>query len=337
MSVVTSLISLAMFSLCAVASTQEPVHPVFDLKSWKDKANPVEQLSDFELQRARRKLSEEYDPELMEYVKRKTPVNEEEVTNYAWLDRLFADSITSPEDLAEREMLIEQLPEHLVPNEFIPTDVFVFGLGEPERPEATKIGGLPYMPSDLDWPMLGGEPMTFIAQINFADSEDIIKHQTPADVLLIFMPSDHASIDGELTDDDTTKLLWVKIKEQILLTSDDVPEQTSPPTPCFGVRHRMPEYQGEPMYWRTQVTRIGGNPAWIQGHEDSIPNDHKFIASLGGITSFRWGSTKFPLVNTHMDELTDEQRKNLWMYIDSGLLKIFEDEAGIPYARWECY
>ena len=60
--------------------------------------------------------------------------------------------VTSPRDIA----IIEQLREEALAGRPKPgglaTDVFVFGLGEPDRREVTKVGGLPYWPVGQAWP-----------------------------------------------------------------------------------------------------------------------------------------------------------------------------------------
>ena len=58
--------------------------------------------------------------------------------------------VTFPKDMAVRELFLA---------------AFVWGLGEPPRRECTKIGGLPYWPSQRPWPQSqGGYPATFLAR-----------------------------------------------------------------------------------------------------------------------------------------------------------------------------
>ena len=37
-------------------------------------------------------------------------------------------------------------------------------------PGASKIGGLPNLPKDMDWPLCAGEPLLFLAQIDLAEA-----------------------------------------------------------------------------------------------------------------------------------------------------------------------
>lgn len=79
---------------------------------------------------------------------------------------------TSPAHLLGYLDWIESMPHFA---ERFPTDVFVFGRGEPEHRAATKIGGLPYRPAGKAWPVSReGQPMAFVGQLCFADSRDIV-------------------------------------------------------------------------------------------------------------------------------------------------------------------
>jgi len=69
----------------------------------------------------------------------------------------------------------------------VPTDVCVFGRGEPPQRYLTKVNGLPYRPRSRPWPLdSNGERMTFLCQFCFCDSHDHVG-QLPGDVLLIFV------------------------------------------------------------------------------------------------------------------------------------------------------
>lgn len=311
------------------------VHPEFNLEKWAQDLAPLKPISDFELNRSHKDISSVYDPDKMRMVQRDKPPTDQEVLDNAWLNRLFSDPIWSPGALAARKRIISQMPQHLVPAKFDTTDVFVFGLGEPEKPETTKIGGLPYIPIDTPWPMFNEEPMTFLAQICFLDSQDFFETELPGDVLLIFIPDEYALFESGMNEDDATFYKWVQVKDQELFEPDSIPTQSNPPTPCFGVRHRMKEYiSDKPMYWRTQSSKIGGSPAWIQGHDDYIEPGIEFIGALGCINDFAKGD---PLINASNDELTKEQREGLWMYLDSGQLNIFIDSDGTTTGKFECY
>lgn len=59
--------------------------------------------------------------------------------------KLTGTHVTSPFHLFAVETLRDQ--HHLRVGPAIPTDVFVWAIGEPARREVTKIGGLPYWPA----------------------------------------------------------------------------------------------------------------------------------------------------------------------------------------------
>src|SRR5262245_44199884 len=67
--------------------------------------------------------------------------------------------IFTPAEIAIVEQLREEVfgPDPLIKR--VPTDVFVFRLGEPPRRDVTKVGGVPYLPLSRAWPRnLVGEP-----------------------------------------------------------------------------------------------------------------------------------------------------------------------------------
>ena len=68
--------------------------------------------------------------------------------------------------------------------------------GEPTDRHVTKIGGLPYRPAKMPWPTgQDGTPMSFLAQINFANSKDLVG-ELPGDVLLVFTPDSDGFIES---------------------------------------------------------------------------------------------------------------------------------------------
>lgn len=68
----------------------------------------------------------------------------------------------------------------------MPTDAFFMDRGEAPHPAMTRTGGIPYWPKNRPWPTnWRGIPMTFVAQINFADSGDLFDG-LPGDILVVF-------------------------------------------------------------------------------------------------------------------------------------------------------
>jgi len=106
---------------------------------------------------------------------------------YAREPDLFAgEQITSPADLLAVLATRSRLPIFQdAPS--VPTDIFVFGFGEPAIPYTTKVGGVPFRPSNKPWPEHDGKKMTFLAQFCFSDSFDLFSFPLPGDLLEIFL------------------------------------------------------------------------------------------------------------------------------------------------------
>lgn len=103
----------------------------------------------------------------------------------------------------------------------VPSDVFIFSVGEAPSRDQTKIGGLPYLHRGDSWPTDSkGKTLPFIAQMNFRDSTDILQAKLPGDLLLVFgdLPSSERSPE--------VVLIWKSFSNSInseLLDSADVP------------------------------------------------------------------------------------------------------------------
>ncbi len=132
--------------------------------------------------------------------------------------------LVGPHDVCRLERLRERLHAAFDLGTPVPTDIFVFALGEAPDLSVTKFGGIPYRPADLPWPrkdlqtgttlvasteeLMGiarkrdkdlpatplelqeyiseeFPPLRFLAQFNFVDSLDLVG-PLPGDVLLLF-------------------------------------------------------------------------------------------------------------------------------------------------------
>lgn len=94
--------------------------------------------------------------------------------------------VSTPRDVILTEQLREEIRRRYDIGRSVPTDVFVFGVGEPNRRDMTKIGGLPYRPAEKPWPCIpSGAPLTFVGQMRFTESKDIVG-DLPFKVLLMF-------------------------------------------------------------------------------------------------------------------------------------------------------
>jgi uncharacterized protein YwqG len=169
-----------------------------------------------------------------------------------------AEMITGPYTIAAIEQLRRERAETLSSMERVLTDIFVFGRGEPARREVTKIGGLPYWPAHRPWPRAAdGDPMTFIAQFNFADSRDITG-PLPGDLLLIYGRLGYVLRDemirtglGSLATEErhavpaeaTMHFEWLSLGEDNLVDAATVPPTDWPILPCYGQIHRTFDYE----------------------------------------------------------------------------------------------
>ena len=123
--------------------------------------------------------------------------------------------------------------------ESVPADVFVFALGEPADRSETKIGGLPYLAEDEQWPGAEwDEPLPFVAQLNFSQSQDLFDFELPGTVLLIFadIPAD--------PDDFEYELIWANPSDRPLIQQPEVQS----PLSCFGGKRWRTENFLHPRY-----------------------------------------------------------------------------------------
>lgn len=121
----------------------------------------------------------------------------------------------------------------------VTTDVFLFGPGEPDVRESTKIGGLPFLHRGDDWPRnSAGEALPFIGQINFADSTDVLRVGLPGDVLLVFgnLPAKWRFVE--------TAIRWKRSSDfsgDELIVADEIPVP-SPSDVFYSVRWRTDNF-----------------------------------------------------------------------------------------------
>ena len=159
--------------------------------------------------------------------------------------------ISGPYDIAVLEQLREEAFAFLPDIERVPTDIFVWNRGEPERREVTKISGLPYREAGKPWPIArSGTPMNFVAQFCFADSRDITP-ELPGDILLLFLEGkkwgcgddDYDFIWGAPDDQDSGVVLeWVSLGDFPLTTEAEIPQTKMRIMPCYGAIHRTWDY-----------------------------------------------------------------------------------------------
>jgi hypothetical protein len=191
------------------------------------------------------------------------------------------------------------------------TDRLTFVAGEPPDRFVTRIGGVPYRPASLPWPTRkDGRPMTFFAQICFADSADLVS--AADDVLLIFATEEDGHLSGLQSHEPGLHFEWYPLGIKKLIQPKQVPPTAWKLLPCFGRLERLSEADGP-----IEGAKIGGSQFVIQ-HEHDDTDD--FLAALGQVRL----------------SATAKQSKAGYAYLqmaDDGLLNFFDNLGG--YIVWD--
>ncbi len=302
-------------------------HPLVDIDHWL-KVFPIEELRD--KQEAR----------LGEYPAWKDKPRSD-------LRRLLCPIVNSPSDLA----LIEQLRAPVIDahniKEAVPVDLFLWREA-PSEPWLTRIGGVPFRPRKKGWPIdhSTGQPYTFIAQLCFLDSLDILPTRPPGDVLLIYFKDAEAIFDSG----DSVRFEWVTIKDCIPATNEDCPPPAFTTPLLAGTRYRGFEFPGHEELFEavdcdssyllpvSQCTKIGTSTHFIQGYPE-IGDDCFLIATLNSVQlADRW-----PLLDVEesLPQPSTDDEPYGWgrykmMLGDVGCMYIFLDETGATHWRFDC-
>jgi hypothetical protein len=253
------------------------------------------------------------------------------------------EAITSPHDLFSVEALRDRFALRV--GRAVPADVFVFGMGEPPRPDCTQVGGKPYWPADRIWPAdEHGSPYRFLAQINFADSTDLVG-PLPGDLLLIFTGEEDdwywepmrvhfewvplGAPVGPEVDRSTTSFAGGPFFGAIRRTADYPDAYKMVPEPEIGRSYNLPILNG---------TKIGGVPHFIQGRANV---SGQFLCQLGSIqaaafTPYPWVNSPDPL-GFAFDQTGIYGAENSMVFGDMGSFYIFRDAEGQVRSWFECY
>lgn len=255
--------------------------------------------------------------------------------------------ISSPADLCEIELSRLRASETHDLGERVPSHIFLWKTGEPEKPYLTKIGGTPFRPASRSWPKnTSGDAMTFVAQFCFADSKEILPHPVPGDVMLIFM-SDSDSFFGSEND---VHIEWSDITLDDPVASDVCPKPRWTVPVLTGVLHRTFEY---PDSWdvfeslghyqaylfdTTQSTKISTETHFIQG--DPSNPDQRLLCVLSSIQP----SKNWPFIDleTLPDDRGEDEDNYGWgkyemMFGDVGCMYFFVNSTGKISWSSDCY
>ena len=226
-----------------------------------------------------------------------------------------------------------------------PADLFVFGKGESPGRETTKVGGIPYWPADRSWPTDDeGSPLLFLAQFNFADSQDLFPTRLPGDVLLLLVEDPEDYLEPDLI-----RFEWLPLGLPPVSHFDESLVATTA-GPFYGVIHRSADYpdateraselevsQGYNLPILTG-TKIGGVPHFIQGGDGS---DDQFLCQLGSIQAAH--QVPYPWVNQaeslglQFDDRGIYGDSNSIVFGDMGSIYIFLHRDGSMRSSFECY
>jgi hypothetical protein len=253
---------------------------------------------------------------------------------------LYGTEVNSPHELYAVEKARDR--EGVRYESGIPVDVFVFGFGEPKEPGLTKAGGLPYWPAQRPWPRTtDGQPLDFLAQINFSDSKDLVG-ELPGQLLVVFTRPEECWFNEE----GAVHFEWVKVRDQSLLTCEEYEPYRTEFTPChalYGVIYRTFDYPASvpseeevnngadirlPLI---HATKIGGCPFFIQPDERY---NGKFLCQLASIQPAC--DVPFPWVNRKKQYRVEEWPPEI-TWCDMGSLYVFLLSDGSLEYRFDTF
>ena len=206
------------------------------------------------------------------------------------------------------------------------------------------MGGLPYWPADRPWLKNGaGIPYQFLAQFNFADSQDLVG-KMPGQVLLLLVEQG----DDWLYEPDRIHFEWLPLgltpvtsfQSTWIVNHDatffgairrsaDYPEALDNAKKCGIRNHRdLPIING---------TKIGGLPHLIQ----SLDFEGDFLCQLSSIQAapfvpYPWVNDPRPL-DLSFGDRGIYGNANTFVFLDMGNIYVFRDKDGTLRSSVECY
>ncbi len=128
-------------------------------------------------------------------------------------------NLFTPFEVALRENQLRLVQSEFDPGPGFPAHYLLYAQGEPDTREQSRIGGLPYRPRGLPWPMdVLGRPKEFVCQIDFSDSRSLLP-ELPGEIMLLF-----ASEEG--VGDEPFTLEWYPSGLANLMSVGDLPRLT---------------------------------------------------------------------------------------------------------------
>lgn len=247
-------------------------------------------------------------------------------------------SISSPYHLAILEQVRLEASKILDPDNCVAVDTFAFALGESDRREVTKTGGLPYWPATDPWPAIEGEPAQFLAQLSFLDSHHCVP-DLPGDVLLVFGHQTWTEVDDWDGWRPDLIFVWQEVRDHALIATDQVSTAGRSLLAFFGAIHRTFDYpkgieeMNQIPRWRNGAvasgTKIGGVPP--SGHWPYFQGA-RYIGSIGSIDPVFGRPWPFLNVEPPIATMRDAMRiHNRLTWNDFGRLDLYFDGQRVLY------
>jgi hypothetical protein len=253
--------------------------------------------------------------------------------------------ICTPKDLIQVIQVREAVGKVRPLRETSHSDVFVWGKGAPPKPYFTKVGGVPYRPRNIPWPAQAGMACTFLFQIYFGDSRDLLKNPVPGDVMVVF-----GNGEDFWTDEGSLIIEWYKADPAMKLwEAPDLPPRQFWVPELTGHLCRIPEYEGSAEAFEkeghnevwlldtVQATKIGSEIQWIQGSK--LQEGERLIAAFSSI-NIRMKDNVWPLVDVkeavHVESFkgyNGYQNELSFSMADVGCIYFIQNQQG--KIRWE--
>lgn len=216
----------------------------------------------------------------------------------------------------------------------VPCDVFLWSIGASERRDGTRFGGVPFLPASTPWPAGPDGPMTFVCQIDFRDSRDLVP-ATPGDLLLVFARDRDAYLDRD--EPGAYEFIWVDGAEVDCIDPAAAPAPAFPFVECWGARYRwcdvpsgdlldLPEDLEPELLSRLVATKIGGVPSQpIDGAGEA-----KFLCQIDSVqpvphAPYPWLNVAEPVGygSEPETEFMFGDRGSLFLFLEGDTVRIF--------------
>ena len=279
-------------------------------------------------------------------------------------------AISGPRDLVRVERARRAVRGAADLGDPLAVDFILWSADPPAAPHLTRLGGVPHREAAAAWPANAkGEPLTFVGQFCFLDSEDIAAAPRGGDVLLIFFDGEYGWADPPAGIDTE----WSNVELKDPLTAADCPPPHSDVPHLSGVLHRTMQYpdvrageafeawaEAEKAAGRyasdsflldtTQASIIGRETFFIQGDPRELPDEdgRGETRLLCALNSLRVGKERWPLLGMpdppadRPDRTPEGEWRDtfgpLWMkFGDAGCVFFLLDDAGAVSWDTACY